>query len=262
MISHHRNAASMGHRGFTLVEAIVTIVLTGILVAAVAVFLRVPVQGYLDVQRRADLTDTADNALRRIARDLRQALPNSIQITGGGSQIQFIPIKAAGRYREAAPGDPLDFANPADTSFDVIGPGVNIAAGDFLVIYNLGITGSDAYAGNNRRTATSTGGGVTAVTFSGAQFPFASPARRFQVVGTPASYICSGGLLTRYWNYAYGVTPPAGSSALLASNVSACQFAYAIGITAQNALVTLQLGITRDNETVSLVHQAHVSNVP
>src|SRR5258706_6054885 len=156
MISHYRNAASIGHRGFTLVEAIVTIVLTGILVAAVAVFLRVPVQGYLDVQRRADLTDTADNALRRIARDLRQALPNSIQIAGGGSQIQFIPIKAAGRYREAAPGNPLDFADPADTSFDVIGPGVNIAAGDFLVIYNLGIAGSVAYSGSNRRTATST----------------------------------------------------------------------------------------------------------
>ena len=248
--------------GFTLVEAIMTIVLTGILVAAVAVFIRVPVQGYLDVSRRADLTDTADSALRRIGRDLRGALPNSIQITGGGAQIQFIPIKAAGRYREGAPGDPLDFANPADTSFDVIGPGVNIAVGDFLVIYNLGIAGSDAYAGNNRRAATSTGTGVTAVTFSGAQFPFASPARRFQVVGTPASYVCAGGLLTRYWNYGYGVTPPAGSSALLASNVSACQFAYAAGITAQNALVTLQLGITRDNETVNLVHQVHVSNVP
>ena len=262
MIGRHQNAASIGIRGFTLVEAIITIVLTGILVAAVAVFVSVPVKGYLDVSRRADLTDIADSALRRIGRDLRGALPNSVQITGGGAQIQFIPIKAAGRYREGAPGNPLDFADAADTSFDVIGPGVNIAAGDFLVIYNLGITGSDAYAGNNRRTATSIGAAVTAVTFSGAQFPFASPARRFQVVGTPASYVCSGGLLTRYWNYAYGVTPPAGSSALLASNVSACQFAYATGITAQNALVTLQLGITRDNETVSLVHQVHVSNVP
>ena len=251
-----------GHRGFTLIEAIMTIVLTGILVAAVAVFLRVPVQGYLDVARRAELTDTADNALRRIARDLRQALPNSIQVTGGGTQIQFIPIKAAGRYREAAPGNPLDFSNPADTSFDVIGPGVDIAAGDFLVIYNLGITGADAYAGNNRRSATSIGTGLTAVAFAGAQFPFSSPARRIQVVGTPASYICSGGLLTRYWNYAYGVTPPAGSSALMASNVSACQFAYATGITAQNALVTLQLAITRDSETASLVHQIHVNNVP
>src|SRR5882724_7156689 len=79
---------------------------------------------------------------------------------------------AAGRYREAAPGNPLDFSNPADTSFDVIGPGLDISAGDFLVIYNLGITGADAYAGNNRRSATSIGTGLTAVAFAGAQFPF------------------------------------------------------------------------------------------
>ena len=44
-------------RGFTLVEAIIVIVLTGILASAVAVFLRVPIQGYLDVARRAELTD-------------------------------------------------------------------------------------------------------------------------------------------------------------------------------------------------------------
>ena len=251
--------------GFTLVEAIVVIVLTGIIAAAVAVFLRIPVQGYLDVARRAELTDIADTALRRISRDLRLALPNSIRVTAGNTAIEFIPIKSAGRYRADGPGNFLDFSSAGDVSFEVLGPGVDIQVNDSIVIYNLGIAGADAYPpGTNRRVASSIGSNLSVVTFvgTGVQFPFSSPARRFHVVATPVSYICAGGLLTRYWNYGFGVTPPAGNSGVLASNVSGCRFSYAAGVTAQNSLVTLEVAITKDNETVNLVQQAHVSNVP
>jgi len=253
------------HRGFTLVEAIVVIVLTGVLAGAVAVFLVGPVKGYLDVARRAELTDIADTALRRIGRDLRLALPNSIRVTAGNTAIEFIPVKSAGRYRADGPGNLLDFSSTADISFEVIGPGVDIQANDSIVIYNLGIAGADAYPpGLNRRAATSLGSDLSVVTFTGTgvQFPLASPAGRFHVVATPVSYICAGGVLTRYWNYAFGITPPAGNSGVLASNVSSCRFTYEAGVTAQNGLVSLALAITKNNETVNLVQQVHVSNVP
>jgi prepilin-type N-terminal cleavage/methylation domain-containing protein len=68
-------------RGFTLVEAIIVMVLTGVLAGVMVLFIRQPVQNYVDAAGRAGLTDTADLALRRMARELRSALPNSIRTT-------------------------------------------------------------------------------------------------------------------------------------------------------------------------------------
>jgi|KBSMisStandDraft_5_1062788.scaffolds.fasta_scaffold22113_7 MSHA biogenesis protein MshO len=257
-------------RGFTLVEAIMVIVLTGILAGMAAVFIRAPITAYQDATRRAELTDIADTALRRIARDVRGALPNSVRVSGTCTGpticfLEYVPIKSAGRYRESGPGNPLDFNAAADT-FDVIGPGVDIAANDFIVIYNLALIGSDVYVGTSRRDVTTTGTGLVTAGYSGGAFPFASPARRFQVVGKPATYACNPplGQLQRYSNYAYvdpQPQPPAGTPALLATNVSTCRFAYQ-ALSALNALITLELGVSKGSETVSLVYQIHVNNVP
>ena len=264
-VSFRRPAA-----GFTLMEAIITIVLTGILAGTVAVFIRAPIKAYFDVARRAELTDIADTAMRRVSRDVRAALPNSVRLAGtcdgvGTCYLEFVPIKSAGRYREGGPGNTLDFTLAADT-FDVLGSGVDIAAGDSIVIYNLGITGSDVFAGTDRRVATTTGPALSTAGYAGGAFPFSSPARRFQVVGTPVTYACNAGagLFQRYTGYAFTdpqPQPPAGTPALLASNVSRCRFSY-LALNQLNALITLELGLTKDGEPVSLIEQVHVNNVP
>src|SRR3970040_101022 len=88
-------------RGFTLIEMIVAIVITGILAAVMAVFLRAPLQAYQDTALRATLTDAADSSLRRMARDLHQALPNSMRVTTalGVSYLEYLEVRTAGRYR-------------------------------------------------------------------------------------------------------------------------------------------------------------------
>ena len=65
-----RTSDPVALRGFTLIELITALVLTGILAAAAAVFLRVPIAGYFDLARRAALTDIADLAVRRFSRDV------------------------------------------------------------------------------------------------------------------------------------------------------------------------------------------------
>lgn len=264
--------------GFTLVEMIVVIALTGIVAAMVAVFIRAPVLGYVDSARRAELTDEASTAFRRISRDLRLAVPNSVRVTGGNLAVEFLLVRAGGRYRagcsDTATGDPLAFGDPAAypcetalsaNTFDVLGPGVQVAATDAIVVYNLGIAGADAYAGDTLRPVNGTTGTVTNIAFTGAQFPLPSPSHRFQVVEGPVSYVCDLGArtLTRFWGYAIGALPATGSSALLASNVTQCQFAYDPLVVANRAgLVTLRLTLARQGETVNLYEAVHVSNVP
>lgn len=262
--------------GFTLVELIVVIAITAIIAAIVAVFIRAPVEGYFDAARRAELTDTADSALRRMARDLRLALPNSVRVSG--SAVEFLQTRTGGRYRAegdggATPADELDFT-AADSSFDVLGAlSSTPVAGDLVVVYNLGISGADAYVDDN--TAQVTGFAGNTVSTAAKQFPFESPANRFQVVSGPVSHVCAGagiangagtGTLRRYWGYnktaAQNVPPAGGNNALLMDHVSACSFVYTQGATARSGLVTMQLQITEGNESVSLYHEVHVPNVP
>ncbi len=270
-------------RGVTLVEMIVVIAITGIVAAVVAVFIKRPVEGYVDAARRAELTDIADTALRRITRDLRTALPNSIRVTTVGSivYLEYLQTSGGGRYRSevdsAGLGDPLLFTGP-DSTFDVIGPLPAFTGGESIVIYNLtsdpAVATANAYIGDNRAAGSGAGSTITLSPAPASPFPFPSPGKRFQVVQYPVTYVCSpdlvtpaNGLLRRHWNYAIAAaqpTPPGGgSSALLATHVTGCNFTYTTGgATERLGVVALTLQITQSDESVRLFQQAHVSNVP
>src|SRR3989338_3130689 len=154
--------APQSSKGFTLVEMVMVIVITGIIGGIVAVFLTAPVRQYVDVARRAELTDIADTAFRRVTRDVRLALPNSVRVAGtcDGTTtcfLEFLPAPSGGRYRadidatdDVCPGgnsddDILSFTT-TDTCFEVLGQMPAVAVGDQIVVYNLGIAGADAYA--------------------------------------------------------------------------------------------------------------------
>jgi MSHA biogenesis protein MshO len=264
---------------------IVAIAITGIVASVVAVFIKRPVEGYVDAARRAELTDIADIALRRMTRDIRTALPNSIRVreSGGVHYLEYLQTTGGGRYR-AEPdggggGDPLDFT-ATDSSFDVIGTGP-VFTGRHVVIYNLSAdepdppcaggaasTANNAYVGDNRALGN---GSVSAVTLGAPfQFPLASPGRRFHVVEYAVTYACNPatGELRRHWNYGINqcqspLPPAGGSSALLASSVTSCSFSYTTGgATGRMGVVALTLQIEQAGEKVRLFQQAHVSNVP
>lgn len=282
MLSHKPmplSANARNQRGFTLVEAVIVIVITGIIAGVVAIFIRTPVQGYLDSARRAELTDIADTATRRIVRDVHLALPNSVRLVNS-STVEFLQTRTGGRYRSEADSgssiavgnsgnDPLDFSF-GDTSFDNFGPPMSFQAGDQIVVYNLGVAGADAYEGNNRRAFSAVAGNNVKLV-AGNAFPFDSPSHRFQVVDTPVTYRCdlTTQTLRRYWGYPITVVqtdpPVGGNSALLATNVTQCQFMYNAGdpnVTARYGLLAIRLTIGKDGEAATLYQEVHVNNAP
>lgn len=253
--------------GFTLVEMIIVIAITAIVGAMVAVFLRGPIESYVALDRRAGLVDIADTALRRMQRDIRLALPNSVRVVtiGGAPALEFLGTRAGGRYRAEGGGDSLDFTG-ADGSFDVLGPGLEMRAGDRIAVYNLGIPGADAWTGVNMTAYT--GGNVAStnrIAIAPIRFPLASPGSRFQVVDGPVAYRCdlAAGTLTRFWGYDpfAGITA-ATPSALLATRVGGCSFTYRPGVTERGGLVSMTLDLTEGGESVRLYATTQVSNQP
>lgn len=267
-------------QGFSLVEAVLVIAILGIVGAAVAVFLRAPAEGYFDTARRASLTEAADNAIRRLARDVRAALPNSLRpATNTPNQcFEFLPTVGGARYRNASrsdgSGDILDFTIQ-DNSFDVLAqaalPDFSAApAGTYqAVVYNLGIPGADAYADVNGQTnragiAANSTASLFNLTASN-RYPYRSPGRRVHVIENFAIvYSCSGGQLLRSTR-PISATPLASCPATgtpLAANVSSCALDYSGAVNPRFGILAVTLALTSGGETVRLYHEIHVDNVP
>jgi len=262
--------------GFTLIEMIMVIVITGILAGMVAVFITRPVQGYVDSVRRAELTDQADVALRRISRDVRLALPNSLRTVPNG--FEFIMTKSGGRYRDptdgSTGGDFLSFTSTADTTFDVLGPLPAMNGGDRIVVYNLGpgYTPADAYTGRNVATLGGTGAittnpvALTSNPFAAQSPPLPSPSARFQVVDQSdlvVRYVCDGNTLTRFRGCSLA-TPSTCTApgVLLAGSAATCAIDYASAATGRNGLLYISLRLESGGESITLFQQIHVDNSP
>ena len=280
-------------RGFTLIELVITLVVSTVVVGFITLFISGPVMGLTDQARRARLVDAADSALRRIGRDVRRALPNSVRTTSAGGVIalEVLSTVDGARYRAQPPGvaaQMLDFA-AADGSLNVLGPFTQLAkpwssTTHYLAVYNVGVPGADAYELANVITPVNTtinvsvdgATGEDRVTLAPAfRFAYPSPTQRVFLVDGPVTYLCNpvAGTLTRYQGYdieasqasvdSHGELVGAGATAtLMANRLVSCSFAYTPGTAERAGLVTLQFAVSTQGESVSLLSQVHVDNVP
>lgn len=264
------------HRGFTLIELILVIVLVGILAVVATVFILPPFQAAADIERRASLVDAADLAINRITREVRNALPNSLNVSG--NHVEFISTVAHGRYRRLpAPDGSGDTFFPANSqgSFDVLGsllnsgsittrsPGTDCgtSAGSCLSVYNTGQSGFDAWSGDNLAAITDVSGTSISYDSGGPSFKTHSPQQRFHVIDRTVAYTCSNGQLHRHAGYGVG-NSPSGPGHLVADNITGCTFSYNPGTAARRGLLTVRLDLEADGEAIFLLGQAQVLNTP
>jgi MSHA biogenesis protein MshO len=149
-----------------------------------------------------------------------------------------------------------------------------IAAGDLIVVYNLGITGADAYAGNNVATVSSIGTAAseTPININSTTFLRDSASHRFQVVPVAEqmlSYVCSAGTLYRTSSTALTATASCPTSgAKIATNVDCANTSFSISDSGnalnRNGLISMRLTLqdSSTTESVTLQHEVHVDNTP
>lgn len=269
-------------RGFTLVELVMVIALSGLVAVMISTVMSRPMQGFVDQSRRATLVDLAGTALNRMARDVRLAVPNSVRINSNG-ELELLRAPVGGRYRantlNGVPQDPpVCAATPCTIPF--AGPlalnELSLPASLWMVIYNVGSTG----VGNNvwppldaassvisPKVTISQAGSTLQLSGSGVagfRFRYASPQHRFFLADSVVGYRCLNGQIRRgefatlasSYNYA--------SLAVVVDrvNCAASSFTYSPGTNTRSGLVTLRLTLADSGETVTLLQQVHVANAP
>lgn len=213
-------------RGFTLVELVMVIALAAVVAVMVSTVMSRPLESFVAQSRRAELTDLAANALERMVREIRQAVPNSLRSINGDQGLELLPIHEAGRYRgNQIDLDPVTGAHLpnalrhdpprclGDTCrIDVLSPTLSAAsvkAARWMVIYNIGAgsasapqAGGNVWAYGNPGVITPAGVAFDLASPSGQQlvlsgaqldgfgFAYASPQHRFYLVREVLGFRC------------------------------------------------------------------------
>lgn len=285
-IFHRPVGIRLRMRGFSQLEAIMAIIITAILFAIVGLFIARPVTGYVDSVRRAELTNAADLALRRITREVRNGVPNSLRLSGSttGACLEFIATSTGGRYRDATidgstGGNSLSFLSTGASTFDLLGISLAesaIVVGDLVVVNNLSNASAYDPASSNRQRISAVTAATSTITLTLSDntnvFAAQSPSRpslnsQAQIVPDAqeaVSYRCTGGQLRRYSNYGFNtaqVCPPTGGADDLVVGANAvCTFSSNTVFGVLNLNLTLSDATT--GEAVTLFQQVHIDNLP
>lgn len=292
--------ATLRKVGFTLVEMVIAIVITGIVAGMASLVILNPLRTFVAVSERIELMDAMDYALQTIARDFHAAAPNSVRVDSAKQALEFVHTVGGARYRTG--GDPeaaLNFDAP-DDSFYLLGTDLTPDDPDAtyqILIYN---TGEYELDNNNDVDYNSPSPEVnlyypsgayhvitpasTEVTFTEVDnqtqvtlnpahhFSLPSRLQRAYIVDTPVTYLCDPiqGTLTRYSHYAIGAVQPSNQSSsvfedataeVLLDGVTACTFEYQASLVLQAPIVTVELKMTSEHgESIQLIKRLQVQN--
>lgn len=282
--------------GFTLVELIIVIVITGILAAVVGPLIGNRYQAVTDARDRAEWTQQAEFALFHIRQDLQRSVPNSIRTrepTGGADQVMELLTMGLDqrqpvyRYRDRPYQPDYEHLQPNnDDDFDVFGVldlnlpvYVSIAGANASQIYsdwnneqgggNQGsIAEIDSYSVRSSCDCGDCGQcPVTQIDLgNNHRFPDDSPHLRSYFTDGPVGYECADNRLVRHSGYTnlsdtdIGTRTGSATTSRVVDNVVDCSFSWQPGFTYRPARLNVSLAIGEGNESVRLVDSIVLGN--
>lgn len=263
--------------GFTLIELIIVIVISGIIAVGATRFVAHTASGYVATALRQGNAAMGVIVSEKISRELRSALPNSVRVNVAQDCIEFVPVLAAAKY-SAAPVVPLTADSSITMSY------INCAgcsgSDEHAVIYPS--SQADAYTQGSTTaltTAQATVASATSVTLaSNHSFPADSPSRRLYIVGEPISYCYASESgengIFRYSGYGFNTSmvsrPSGGTRSMLVNNVSAntVEFDVDPATLTRNALAEISFEVSVSapysaaNESLYIDQEVQIRNVP
>ncbi len=249
-------------QGFTLIEVITVVVILSILAVLGSKFVVDSTKSYQTTQTRSRLVNTGRQAVERMSRQLRVALPYSVRITNSNACLEFMPIVSGGNYTNPV-ADTVNGVTAAATlavSPHTIDFGtaqfVSIGAISSAEVYGLGAA---SRAGLSSRT-------VTELTLSAAKtWQRNSLNKRFYLVDFPQAFCVVANQLRFYGNQdaASASVDTSSTYSVMADNISsATPFGVTAGSENRNVNVLFNLTFTRSGESVAINQSVMIRNVP
>ncbi len=259
-------------RGFTLIEMIAVIVILSILAAMGGTFVVESTKSYQLSQTRTRLVNTGRQAIERMSRQLRIALPNSVRLTNSNMCVEFMPIASGGNYlghfqnanyKEDYVPDALNGASPADIL--VVSPHeIEFGTAQFVSIGAMAAT--EVYGVNPGSRAALGSRTNTQLTLAAARvWQRNSVNKRFYLLNAPHAFCVVNNELRFYDNQdaTSAAVDLSSSYSLLAANVVAtAPFALTAGAENRNTLVQFTIAFAHKAESVAFNHSVMIRNVP
>ncbi|MGM0413366.1 MAG: prepilin-type N-terminal cleavage/methylation domain-containing protein [Pseudomonadota bacterium] len=289
-------------RGFTLIEAVLVLVLLGVLSVGLAAFINNATDHYADTAERTRLLGEARLALGRVGREIQGALPYSMRRgeTGDTACVEFLPLVDGGRYErtsgsypDGTPRHPLPVGGTREGQFHALGftaagsdvTELNDNEAEYVAVYPAPpaedyIYGAGSDPGASADVSLRRLGGIESAPPQGVvevrlskdtRFPRHAPEPyRFFLTEGPVSFCLEGGGdLNRYAGYTLASSqpvPPDGEGRPLARNLGTGSVLELEPAGLQRrGLLRLRLVLQRrddKNEPVEIEHAFAVRNSP
>lgn len=266
MSAHWRRKNSLG---FTLIEVIAVIVVLSILATLGGKFVVESTRAYQSTQTKSRLINTSRQALERMSRQLRIALPYSVRLTNNNMCIEFMPIASGGNYPDYVP-DSVNSANTKST-LDVSPHTIDFGTAVYVSIGAM--AASELYGANPSSLATLTSRSANVINFSPAKgWKQNSINKRFYLLDKPQAFCVVNNQLRFYadQDVTISTVDTSSASSILAENVAGTTTPFTLTAGSENRNTVVQFNITfgqgsalaTGTESITMNHSVMIRNVP